>query len=114
IVQLAPGGPVERMVTRLTDVASQDATSRLSGPGSDMAARGEVKVSVESAYRGARGLDPELVARIEKMYGVDKPPSERFFTMLTDYVQLDFGESFFCNEKVTTLIANTLPVTISL
>jgi microcin C transport system permease protein len=114
IVQAAPGGPVERMVAKLTDITSQEATSRLSGSNSDMAARGDAKVSVESAYRGARGLDPELIARIEKMYGFDKPPAERFLKMLGDYARLDFGESFFRNEKVTTLIAKTLPVTISL
>jgi len=114
IVQAAPGGPVERMIARLTDVTSQDATARLSGGGSDMAARGDVKIGVDSAYRGARGLDPELVARIEKMYGFDKSPPERFFKMLGDYARFDFGESFFRNERVIDLVLRTLPVTISL
>lgn len=114
IVQAAPGGPVERMISRLTDITSQDATSRISGSGSDMAARGDVKIGVDSAYRGARGLDPEIVARIEKIYGFDKPPAERFFEMMGNYLTFDFGESFFRNERVVTLVADTLPVTISL
>lgn len=114
IVQAAPGGPVERMVAKLTDITSQDATARIGGGTSDLAAKGDVKLSIESAYRGARGLDPELVARIEKMYGFDKPPLERFTQMMLGYMQLDFGESFFRNENVTTLVARTLPVTISL
>lgn len=114
IVQAAPGGPVERMVARLTDITSADATARISGSGSDLAARPDSKVSLESAYRGARGLDPELISRIEKMYGFDKPPLERFTQMLGNYLTFDFGESFFRNEKVTTLIARTLPITISL
>jgi microcin C transport system permease protein len=67
-----------------------------------------------SAYRGGRGLDPEIIERIEKMYGFDKPPLERFLGMMGDYARLDFGESFFRNERVVDLIAHTLPVTISL
>lgn len=114
IVQAAPGGPVERMIAKLTDITSQDSTSRLTGGASDFAAKGDVKLSVESAYRGARGLDPELIARIEKMYGFDKPPLERFTQMIGGYLTLDFGESFFRNERVVNLVARTLPVTISL
>jgi microcin C transport system permease protein len=114
IVQAAPGGPVERMIVRLTDVTAQDATAQISGAGSDMAARGDVKIGIDSAYRGARGLDPEIIARIEKMYGFDKPPTERFFEMMGNYLTFDFGESFYRNERVVTLITDTLPVTISL
>ncbi len=114
IVQAAPGGPVERMVAKLTDITSADATLRISGGGSDFAAKGDFKPSMDSAYRGARGLDPELVTRIEKMYGFDKPPAERFILMLSQYARLDFGESFFRNESVLSLVADTLPVTISL
>lgn len=116
IVQAAPGGPVERLVAQLTDITSQDATSRIAGTGTDMAARPEALAggSAQSLYRGGRGLDPEIIERIEKMYGFDRPPLERFLNMMGDYLTLDFGESFFRNERVTTLIANTLPVTISL
>lgn len=106
IVQAAPGGPVEQMVARLTDITSQDATSRISGAGaSDMAAKGDIKMgNFESIYRGARGLDPEIIARIEKMYGFDKPPLERFLLMMGNYLRFDFGESFFSNERVVDLV----------
>lgn len=117
IVQAAPGGPVERMVAKLTDITStQDATSRISGGGSDMAAKDMASSlgATNSAYRGARGLDPDIIKSIEKMYGFDKPPAERFWLMMKSYAKLDFGESFYRNEKVTTLVARTLPVTISL
>lgn len=116
IVQAAPGGPVEQMVARLTDITSDSsATARLSGGGSDMAGRGTTGMaSAESVYRGARGLDAELIERIEKMYGFDKPPMERFLSMLADYATLDFGESFYRNNSVLALIGETLPVTISL
>ncbi len=114
IVQVAPGGPVERMVASLTDITSGHATDRISGSGSDLAAKPLAANAGQSLYRGGRGLDPEIIAQIEKMYGFDKPPLERFWQMMGNYLRLDFGESFFRNEKVTTLVWQTLPVTISL
>lgn len=120
IVQAAPGGPVERMIAQLTDVTSgggHDTTSRLSGGGSDIGGashQGFMRPAGDSLYRGARGLDPALIADIEKMYGFDKPPLTRFLQMMKNYLMFDFGESFYRNERVTTLIFNTLPVTISL
>jgi len=115
IVQAAPGGPVEQMVVKLTSLNSESATSRFSGGGSDFAAKGDIQANnINSIYRGARGLDPEIVEQIKKMYGFDKPPLERFTLMMSSYLRFDFGESFFRNERVITLVMNTLPVTISL
>jgi microcin C transport system permease protein len=65
-------------------------------------------------YRGAQGLDPEFIAEIEKMYGFDKPPHERFLKMLRDYIVFDFGDSFFRDERVIDLVIDKLPVSISL
>src|SRR5580704_10406924 len=77
IVQAAPGGPVERMVSHLTDITSSDATARFSGSGSDLAGKPDAQANnLSSVYRGARGLDPEIVEQIKKMYGFDKPPLE--------------------------------------
>ncbi len=114
IVQVAPGGPVERMVAQLTDITSGHATDRLSGGGTDLAAKQEITNTSQSLYRGGRGLDPEIIKQIEKMYGFDKPPLERFWQMMGNYLRFDFGESFFRNEKVVDLVLKTLPVTISL
>jgi len=36
-------------------------------------------------YRGARGLDPELIHQLERQYGFDKPAHERFLTMLQQH-----------------------------
>jgi len=114
IVQIAPGGPVERMVAQLTDITSGHATDRISGSGGDLAAKPDMANASQSLYRGARGLDPEIVKQIEKMYGFDKPPLERFWQMMGNYLRLDFGESFFRSERVIDLVWKTLPVTISL
>ncbi len=114
IVQAAPGGPVERLVARLTDITSTESTARLTGGGSDMAAKGTTLGTGNSVYKGGRGLDPEMIADIEKMYGFDKPPHERFFKMIGDYLTFDFGQSFYRDRSVVELVLDTLPVTISL
>ena len=115
IVQAAPGGPVERMVAQLTNITQSDATARFSGSGGDFAGKADIQANnINSIYRGARGLDPEIIAQITKMYGFDKPPLERFWQMIGNYARFDFGESFFRSERVVNLVLHTLPVTISL
>ena len=78
IIQAAPGGPVEQMIAQLQglDVA---ATARVGSAGGGETAGSNVsaQASSKSAYRGAQGLDPEVVERIERMYGFDKPLWER-------------------------------------
>lgn len=110
IIQAAPGGPVDQMIAKLEGVnaAAGGATGRIAGSGGELASSGG------SHYRGGQGLDPELVKEIERMYGFDKPAPERFWIMLKNYVHLDFGSSFFRDAKVTDLIIEKLPVSISL
>lgn len=105
IIQAAPGGPVEQAIAKLEGF--EGATSRIAGGGSEVAMAG-------TNYRGAQGLDPDLVAEIERLYGFDKPAPERFWIMLSNYLRLDFGESFFRDAKVTDLIIEKMPVSISL
>lgn len=110
--QLAPGGPVEQMMARVQDQTSL-ATSRLSGGGSEVAeARGGG--GQEGAYRGAQGLDPAYLKELETQFGFDKPPLERFVKMMGDYARFDFGNSFFRDESVVSLVIEKMPVSISL
>ena len=116
IVQAAPGGPVERMLAQIQGMDS-DVQSRLGGGSSEVSSNSPSQTgssSSASKYRGAQGLDPELVTRIEKLYGFDKPAYERFFIMIKSYVTFDFGESFFRDKKVTDLVLEKMPVSISL
>ncbi len=111
VVQFAPGGPVEQVIAQLTGQADS-ADQRLSGGA-------VISWSVEvddggSKYRGAQGLDPELIAKLEKQFGFDKPPLTRFGEMMWNYIRFDFGESFFRNTSVLDLIKEKLPVSISL
>src|SRR5690606_12429753 len=116
IVQFVPGGPVERMIAQLQG-HGVEATARFGGgSGGDMAAAMSASSAVgqSSKYRGAQGLDPEFVAELERMYGFDKPAPERFWIMLKNYARFDFGDSFFRDAKVTELIIEKMPVSVSL
>lgn len=111
IVQFAPGGPVEQVISQLSG-SGDSASDRLSG-GGDLVGGG-FDSAATSQYRGAQGLDPELIAKLEKQFGFDKPPLTRFLEMMGNYIRFDFGESFFRNASVIDLIVERLPVSISL
>ena len=112
IVQLAPGGPVDQMIAQLTgqDVA---ATARIAGA-VDAQPQLDMAETSRSQYAGAQGLDPELIAAIEKQFGFDRPIHERYFKMVGDYLTLDFGESYYQNRPVVDLVVERLPVSLSL
>ncbi|MEJ6781842.1 microcin C ABC transporter permease YejB [Aminobacter sp. Piv2-1] len=115
VVQFAPGGPVEQVIAKLTGQGG-DAGDRLSGGGGDVGATNFDPTAGEatSKYRGAQGLDPEFIAKLEKQFGFDKPPLERFGLMLWNYARFDFGESYFRDISVLDLILEKMPVSISL
>ena len=101
IVQAAPGGPVEQAIARLQGVGGASVT----GGGGD---------TLQGGSRASRGLDPKLIKDIERQYGFDKPAHERLWLMIKSYAVLDFGSSFFRGAKVTDLILDKMPVTLSL
>ncbi len=117
VVQFAPGGPVERIIAQLsgTDVG---ATARFGGGGGETGVGapniGAGDSSAGSNYRGAQGLDPEFIKKLEQQFGFDKPPLERFMLMMGNYARFDFGESYYRNVSVISLIGEKLPVSISL
>ncbi|MEX2643799.1 MAG: microcin C ABC transporter permease YejB [Acetobacterales bacterium] len=116
VVQFAPGGPVEQMIAQIEGTAVS-ATATVSGAGGDTVMRGRDSGGSgdgEGSYRGARGLDPQLIAEIEQMFGFDKPPHERFAIMMVNYATFDFGDSFFRDRSVIALIGDKMPVSISL
>lgn len=114
IVQAAPGGPVDQMLAQIKG-NNVTASERVSGGGSDTANTNDSNGSDgKELYRGARGLDQEFIAEIEKLYGFDKPAHERFFKMMFDYARFDFGDSFFRDRSVIDLVKEKMPVSISL
>ena len=110
VIQIVPGGPVEQMIAQMTGTAVES-TARFSGAG-----EGELDSSfdassfedVDSNYRGAQGLDPDIIKEIEIMYGMDKPAHERFIKMLKSYVLFDFG----CGEKLLRQVGKKTSIQI--
>ncbi|HIJ83433.1 MAG TPA: microcin C ABC transporter permease YejB [Magnetococcales bacterium] len=103
VIQFVPGGPVERMVSLLEKGHN--------------AVGGEVSSGASPTtgnYRGAQGLDPEQVEQLRRLYGFDKPPLERFFGMIWNYLRFDFGESYYYHRTVVDLVLEKMPVSISL
>ncbi|PUE41400.1 microcin C ABC transporter permease YejB [Limnohabitans sp. Bal53] len=98
VIQFVPGGPVEQMVAQLQ--------------GRDTG--GEGAAAAGSGYRGRQGVDAARIEEIKTLYGFDKPPTERFWMMLKQFVQFDLGQSFFYPKDVWSLIKEKLPVSISL
>lgn len=114
VIQFAPGGPVEQVIADLTGQGN-NADGRLNGGGGDLSGQQDVaSAEMNAKYRGAQGLDPDLIAKLEKQFGFDKPPLTRFGEMMWNYIRFDFGESFFRNSSVIDLILDKMPVSISL
>ncbi|MDT7520546.1 ABC transporter permease subunit [Rhodoferax sp. TBRC 17660] len=95
VVQFVPGGPVEQYLAEAKAGGSVGAEGGLS-------------------YRGAQGVDPKRLEQAKALYGFDKPAPERFWQMLKQFARFDLGTSFFQNRKVSELIWEKLPVSMSL
>ncbi|CAK8711932.1 ABC transporter permease subunit [Desulfobulbus sp. F1] len=98
ITQFVPGGPVEKMV------------AQLEGHGG----RGEATSGGGGIYQGKQGLDPQRIEQLRKLYGFDKPPVQRFFSMMASYAVFNFGDSYYHQKGVAELVISKLPVSMSL
>ena len=108
LVQFVPGGPVEQIIAQLE--GQGDVFEGIAGTGQET-------ISSEGGsdrYLGSRGLPEDFIAELEKQFGFDKPPLERFFAMLWGYIRLDFGESYFRSISVVDLVLEKMPVSITL
>ncbi len=99
ITQFVPGGPVEKMIAEIEGVA----------------AGGEVGGGAAGGlYRGDSGLDSDKIEQLRRLYGFDRPPLERFLTMMGNYLVFDFGSSYYHHRSVVELVVSRLPVSMSL
>ncbi|MEC7259336.1 MAG: ABC transporter permease subunit, partial [Pseudomonadota bacterium] len=113
LVQFVPGGPVEQAIARAQ--GQGDVFGGFAGTQGDAGASGlENAGPAGEQYVGARGLPPEFIEQLEREFGFDKPPLERFGMMLWNYMRLDFGDSYFRSVGVIDLIIEKMPVSISL
>ncbi|MEW6289286.1 MAG: microcin C ABC transporter permease YejB [Thermodesulfobacteriota bacterium] len=99
VTQFVPGGPVEKII------ADMQRSSR---------GGGEAGGGASGIYQGNKGLDAERIQEIKAMYGFDKPPAERFVTMMANYLVFDFGKSYYHHQSVADLVISKLPVSMSL
>ncbi|SNR60682.1 microcin C ABC transporter permease YejB [Paracoccus sediminis] len=106
LTQFVPGGPIEQIAAQVQ--GSGDAFSNISGGGSG----GDT--GVVEGYEGARGLPPEFIAQLEREFGFDKPPLQRFLSMMGNYLTFDFGTSWFRSISVIDLVVEKMPVSITL
>ena len=107
IIQFAPGGPMEQAIAQMSGLGNMSTTASVSSAGT-------MGPAADSAYNGAAGLDPDMIARLEKQFGFDKPAHVRFFNMMGNYLTLDFGFSYFQDRAVVDLVVERLPVSLSL
>jgi len=128
IIQFAPGGPVEQILSQLE---SEEQGGASEGGGQ------APTVGSEGAYRGSQGIEPELIADLQAQYGFTRiiceegytgpqlatadeciaepiPKYEQFGIMIWNYLNFDFGESFQRSETVINIIVEKMPVSVSL
>jgi microcin C transport system permease protein len=120
VIQFVPGGPVEQVIARIQG-NNVDATARISGAsGNEAGAPSNEQLGQQQGgnfavkYKGAQGLDPEFIKSLEQQFGFDKPVHERFLKMMGDYLTFNFGNSYFKDRSVLSLIKERMPVSISL
>jgi len=107
LTQFVPGGPIEQIIANLE--GEGDVFAVISGGSAET-----LENTTDSNYVGGRGLPPEFIAELEKQFGFDKPPLERFLNMMWNYMRFDFGESYFRSIGVLDLVWEKLPVSITL
>ena len=106
VIQIVPGGPVEQMIAQMTGTAVES-TARFSGGG-----EGELNSSFDassfddgdSKYRGAQGLDPDIIKEIE-ITGIKK---KNFLEFIEENIYLRERVSFndFYHIKNINIINN--------
>ncbi len=105
VTQFVPGGPVERMLAEIEGHAGKT----VFGGSGEVGGR-----ESGNFYQGSQGLGQERIEELRTMYGFDKPPMERFFSMMKNYLFFDFGESYYHHKSVVSLVISKLPVSMSL
>lgn len=108
LIQFVPGGPIEQIIARLE--GHGDVFQNIAGGGDG----GMQAMGGDERYLGARGLPPDFIEELERQFGFDRPPLERFLTMMWGYIRFDFGESYFRSISVVDLVVEKLPVSITL
>ena len=120
VIQFVPGGPIEQVIAKMQGT-NTDSLARISGNSGNEAGSGSQEQNAGAGgdtssfkYTGSQGLDPEFIKALEKQFGFDKPVHERFLLMMKNYLMFDFGNSYFRDRSVVSLMIEKMPVSISL
>ncbi|MGE3539864.1 MAG: ABC transporter permease subunit [Candidatus Tectimicrobiota bacterium] len=100
VLQLVPGGPVERMIAQLRSQRSGESGAGHLGTQADVRSRTEVKQEQREYF--------------QRLYGFDKPVYVQFLNWLVRLFTFDFGESYYRQARVVDLVIEKLPVSVSL
>lgn len=114
IIQTAPGGPVEKFIAQMNHMQAASESNGASISSTNLITAANSQNANQLKYHGSSGVDPEIIAQIEKLYGFDLPVHQRFWKMVKQYAKFDFGNSFYQDRKITDLILDKLPVSLSL
>lgn len=112
IIQIAPGGPIEHLIAKFRGGMEEMGGMEIGMDVPDV--MGGTDLASNTPYAGARGLPPEFIKELEIQFGFDKPMGERLWILLKNYFTFDFGNSYFRDTSVSSLIKEKLPVSISL
>jgi len=99
ITAFVPGGPVDHALEDLNGGGARAEGGQAEGGWS---------------YSGRKGLSAQDVNNLTALYGFDKSPLERYELVLTNFLRFDFGQSYFRNSSVWSLIKERLSVSVAL
>ena len=105
IIQMTPGGPVDRMIMKMQSVQTG---------GQGVFSQGSTVYSANTTHDRVARIEDDLRQELTKAFGFDKPAHVRFAQMVWNYICFDFGKSFYQNKSVLSLIKEKMPVSISL
>lgn len=116
LIQFVPGGPIEQVLSQIQgkDNVFENIAGGVDSNNLQEQIKNDTGNSFSEKYIGARGLPDDFILELEKQFGFDKPPFERFLNMIWNYICFDFGESYFRSISVVDLVIEKLPVSISL
>lgn len=101
VTQFVPGGPIDAALLRIDQENARAGEEGGSSPGG-------------WSYSGRKGIDAQQVQQLTAQYGFDRPPLERYVTMVKDFVRFDFGNSYVRQQSVWGLIQSKFAVSMSL
>ncbi len=75
----------------------------------------EIAPGDRATVEAGEKASPETIARLRKLYGLDRPWPVRYGEFLGNAVRLDFGTSYYgTKEEVWTILKRNLPMTVKI